>query len=339
MRISSPRAAEARGNGFEENDSQPGNGSWRRVAFQLRRSALQCHASIFDEDTMNFSGAMTALITPFRDGKLDEARFKAQIERQIAGGVTGIVPVGTTGESPTLSVKEHERVIELAVQTAAGRVKVIAGTGANATGEAIELHRHAKAVGADAGLSVNPYYNKPTQEGLYAHFMAISDAVDLPIVLYNVPARTGITMTPATVSRLYNAGNCPCIKEATGSLDIATEIMGLCEIQVVSGVDELNLPLLSIGAVGLISVLSNIMPAKVAGLVNAFTKGDATTAAQIHHDVFRFTKALFIDGNPVGIKAAMQIAGLDSGELRLPLVPASESTRTTIAAEMKKLGL
>ena len=288
---------------------------------------------------MDFSGAMTALITPFRDGRLDEARFKQQIERQIEGGVSAIVPVGTTGESPTVSVDEHERVIELAVATSAGRVKVIAGTGANATSEAIELHRHAKSVGADACLSVNPYYNKPNQEGLYAHFMAISDAVDLPIVLYNIPGRTGITMTPATVARLHKAGNFPCIKEATGSLDIATEILQLCDISVVSGDDSLTLPLMSVGGVGVISVLSNLLPRKVADLVNAFAKGDALAAAQIHHDVFQLTKSLFLDGNPAGIKAAMQIAGLDSGELRLPLVPASEVTRSKIAAEMQRLGV
>ena len=288
---------------------------------------------------MNFSGAMTALITPFRDGRLDEARFKQQIERQIEGGVSAIVPVGTTGESPTVSVNEHERVIELAVEASAGRVKVIAGTGANATSEAIELHRHAKSVGADACLSVNPYYNKPNQEGLYAHFMAISDAVDLPIVLYNIPGRTGITMTPATVARLHKAGNFPCIKEATGSLDIATEILQLCDIAVVSGDDSLTLPLMSVGGVGAISVLSNLLPRKVADLVAAFAKGDALAAAQIHHDVFQLTKCLFLDGNPAGIKAAMQMAGLDTGEMRLPLVPASETTRSKIAEEMKRLGV
>ena len=282
------------------------------------------------------SGAMTALITPFRNGQLDESRLKQQIERQIQGGVSGIIPVGTTGESPTLSFKEHERVIEIAVEVAAKRVKVIAGTGANATSEAIELHRHAKRVGADACLSVNPYYNKPSQEGLYRHFMAISEAVDLPIVLYNVPARTGITMSPQTVARLHASGNFPCIKEATASLDIATEIMSLCDIAVVSGVDELNLPLLAIGATGMISVLSNLLPAKMVELVALVAKGDLLGAAQIHHDVFPLTKSLFLDGNPVGIKHAMAVAGLDTGELRLPLVVASESTKALIASLAKK---
>jgi len=269
------------------------------------------------------SGAMTALITPFRDGRLDEARLKEQIERQIKGGVSGIIPVGTTGESPTVSVEEHRRVIEIAVQTAAGRCKVIAGTGANATSEAIELHEFAKSVGADAGLSVNPYYNKPTQEGLYRHFMTISERVDLPIVLYNIPGRTGITMSAATVARLNKNANCPAIKEATG-------------ITIVSGDDSLTLPLMAIGATGVISVISNLLPAKVSEMVARFRKGDAIGAAQLHHDLFPLTKSLFLDGNPVGIKHAMKLAGLDTGELRLPLVEASDATQKIIADLSKK---
>jgi 4-hydroxy-tetrahydrodipicolinate synthase len=283
-----------------------------------------------------YSGAMTALISPFSGGRLDESRLKQQIERQIKGGVSGIVPVGTTGESPTLSVEEHERVIELAVETSNKRVKVIAGTGANATSEALELHAFAKRVGADACLSVNPYYNKPSQEGLYRHFMTLSDKVDLPIVLYNIPGRTGITMTAQTVARLCENGNFPAIKEATGLPDMASEIMSLCDIAVVSGDDSLTLPLMSVGATGVISVLSNLLPAKVAEMVTAFRKGDTVTAAQIHHDVFPLTKSLFLDGNPVGIKYAMQIAGLDTGELRLPLVEASESTKQLIASLVKE---
>jgi 4-hydroxy-tetrahydrodipicolinate synthase len=283
-----------------------------------------------------FSGAMTALVTPFRDGKLDESRLKSQIERQIAGGVSGIIPVGTTGESPTLSFEEHERVIEIAVEVAAGRVKVIAGAGGNATSEALELHRFAKKVGADAALSVNPYYNKPSQEGLYRHFMTLSDAVDLPTVLYNIPGRTGITMSAATVARLHKAGNFPCIKEATGSLDMASEILSLCDITVVSGDDSLTLPLMSIGATGVISVLSNLLPRKVSDMVAAFAKGDTKAAAKIHNEVFPLTKSLFLDGNPVGVKYAMQLAGLDTGELRLPLVEASDAAKSIIAAEAKK---
>jgi len=282
------------------------------------------------------SGAMTALVTPFRNGQLDEARLKEQIERQIKGGISAIIPVGTTGESPTLSFEEHEKVIEIAVQVAAKRVKVVAGTGANATSEAIVLHQHAKDVGADACLSVNPYYNKPSQEGLYRHFMTLSEKVDLPIVLYNIPGRTGITMSAQTVARLHKAGNFPAIKEATGSLDLASEIMSLCDITVVSGDDSLTLPLMSIGGTGVISVVSNLLPGKVTEMVSKFAKGDTLGAAQIHHDIFPLVKSLFLDGNPVGIKHAMAVAGMDTGELRLPLVEASDSTKALIASLAKK---
>src|SRR3954447_6589438 len=189
-------------------------------------------------------GAMTAMVTPFREGRLDDARLRDQVEHQIRGGIDGLVPVGTTGESPTLNFDEHVKVIELTVKFAAGRVPVIAGTGANATSEAIELHTAAKKAGATACLSVNPYYNKPTQEGLYRHFMTLADRVDLPIVLYNIPGRTGITMTPSTVARLNQHPNIVGIKEATGSLDMASEIMALCDITVVSGDDALAVPLM-----------------------------------------------------------------------------------------------
>src|SRR5213592_1650200 len=195
---------------------------------------------------MNLSGALTALVTPFRSGKLDEGRLREQIDYQIAGGIGGLVPVGTTGESPTLDFPEHERVIELTVQTAKKRIPVIAGVGGNATTEALELHGFAKRVGADAGLSVNPYYNKPTQEGLYRHFMTLADKVDLPIVLYNIPGRTGINMTPQTVARLAKHPNIVAIKEATGSLDQASAIMSLCDLPIISGDDSLTLPLMSI---------------------------------------------------------------------------------------------
>ncbi len=283
-----------------------------------------------------FSGAMTALVTPFADGKLDEARLKQQVERQIKGGISAIVAVGTTGESPTLTVEEHERVIELAVKFASGRVKVIAGTGGNATAEALELHRFAKHAGAAACLSVDPYYNKPTQEGLYRHFMTLSEGVDLPIILYTIPGRTGITMNPATAARLYKAGNFAAMKWATGMLDYASELMSLCDMPVLSGDDPQTLPLLSIGGVGVISVLSNLLPDKVSELCNRFKKGDVLGAAQIHHEVFLLTKSLFLDGNPAGIKYAMKIAGLDSGEMRLPIVEASDATKKIIESEVRK---
>lgn len=285
------------------------------------------------------AGAMTALITPFRDGRLDDARLKLQVERQIKGGVSGVVPVGTTGESPTLSVEEHGRVIEQTVKIAAGRVKVIAGTGANATSEAIALHRHAKSVGADACLSVNPYYNKPSQEGLFRHFMTLSDSVDLPIVLYNIPGRTGITMSAATVARLHKSGNFVAIKEATGSLDLASEIRTMCDITLLSGDDSLTLPLMSVGATGVISVLSNLLPEVVSDTVDRFRRADVAGAEALHRKYFQLTRSLFLDGNPAGIKCAMHLAGLDTGEMRLPIVEVSEGTRTTIAGHLKTLGI
>lgn len=286
-----------------------------------------------------FGGAMTAMISPFLDGKLDEARLKEQVEFQITQGIDGLVPVGTTGESPTLDFPEHERVLALAVEFARGRVPVIGGTGGNATAEALELHRHAKRVGCDACLSVNPYYNKPTQEGLYRHFMTLADAVDLPIVLYNIPGRTGITMTPQTVARLWAHPNIAAIKEATGSLDMASEIMALCPIPVLSGDDSLTVPLMSIGATGVVSVASNLLPAEIKQITTACAKGDFATARQVHHRLFPFIKTLFLDGNPVGIKWAMKLAGKDTGELRQPLWEASDGVKKQIAEQLTKLGL
>jgi 4-hydroxy-tetrahydrodipicolinate synthase len=277
------------------------------------------------------------LVTPFRDGKLDENRLREQVEFQIKNGIDGLVPVGTTGESPTLDFEEHHRVIELTVKFAAGRVPVVAGVGANATSEAMELHRYAKKVGATAGLSVNPYYNKPTQEGLYHHFMTLADAVDLPIVLYNIPGRTSITMSPATVARLNAHPNIVAIKEATGVLDIATEIRSLCDITVISGDDSLTLPLMSIGATGVISVASNLIPAQIKGLVKLAAAGNFAEAANLHVKLFPLIKSLFADGNPVGIKYAMKIAGLDSGELRLPLWEASDATKKLIEGSVAKM--
>jgi 4-hydroxy-tetrahydrodipicolinate synthase len=284
-----------------------------------------------------FSGAMTAMVTPFRDGRVDENRLRDQIEFQIKNGIDGLVPVGTTGESPTLDFKEHAHVLELTVQFARKRVPVIAGTGANATTEALELHTIAKRVGADACLSVNPYYNKPTQEGMYRHFMTLAEHVDLPIVLYNIPGRTGVTMTPQTVARLHKSGRVPTIKEATGSLDIATEIMTLCDITILSGDDSLSLPLMSIGAKGTISVLSNLMPQQVKKLVQLASTGQYAEAALLHRRLFTLTRALFLDGNPVGIKHAMKVAGTDTGELRLPLWEASDATKKQIEEQMAKL--
>lgn len=288
---------------------------------------------------MTFTGAFTATITPFREGKLDEQRLREQVEYQIAQGIDGLVPVGTTGESPTLDFKEHERVIELTVEVARGRVPVIAGTGANATVEAMELHTFAKRSGATACLSVVPYYNKPSQEGMYRHFMTLADRVDLPIVLYNIPGRTGVTMSAPTVARLAKHKNIVAIKEATGSLDMTSEIMSLCDITVLGGDDSLTLPLMSIGAKGVVSVLSNLVPAQVKQITKLALTGSFAEAAVIHRRLFPLMRAMFLDGNPVGIKFAMSRAGRDTGELRLPLWDASEGTKKQISELMGKLGL
>jgi len=287
---------------------------------------------------MMFTGAFTAMITPFRNGRLDEARLSDQVEYQITNGIDGLVPVGTTGESPTVDFKEHARVLELTIHAARGRVHVIGGVGANATSEALELHRIAKDLGASAGLSVNPYYNKPSQEGLYRHFMTLADKVDLPIVLYNVPGRTGVTMTAQTVAKLSQHANIVAIKEATGILDMTSEIASVCHLPILSGDDSLTLPIMSIGGRGVISVISNLLPAKVKQMVKHAADGNFAEARAIHYQLFPLIKAIFADGNPVGIKYAMKVAGMDTGELRLPLCEASEATKKQIELFMAPAG-
>lgn len=267
-------------------------------------------------------GAYTAMITPFSaDGsEVDYDRLAANVEFQIAGGIDGLVPVGTTGESPTLSHEEHRQVIEKTIEAVKGRVPVVAGTGSNSTTEALSLTKHAAEVGASCALMVNPYYNKPSQEGLYRHFMTIADAVDLPICLYNIPGRTNVTMSAATVVRLSKHANIVAIKEATGSLDIASEIAGECDLAIISGDDSMTLPLISIGGSGVISVLSNLLPQRVKALTEAALSGDFAKAKTLHLDLFGLCKGcLTLATNPIPIKAAMKLAGHDTGSLRLPL--------------------
>lgn len=285
-------------------------------------------------------GAYTALITPFRDGQVDFDRLRANVAFQVEGGIDGVVPCGTTGESPTLSHDEHGKVIEETVKAAAGRVKVIAGTGSNATSEAVALTRHAAEVGADAALMVNPYYNKPSQDGLYHHFMTVADAVDLPIVLYNIPGRTNVTMAPATVARLAEHENIIAIKEATGSLDIASEIAAGCDIAIISGDDSLTLPLMSVGGKGVISVLSNLLPARIKALVDAGLSGDFDRARSLHLELFGLCKGcLTLATNPIPIKAALALAGMDTGELRLPLVPMDADRVATLEKLLSDAGV
>lgn len=287
-----------------------------------------------------FTGAITALISPFRDGELDAQRLKDHVNRQIDQGIEGLVPCGTTGESPTLSHEEHERVIDLTVEAAAGRVPVIAGAGSNSTAEALRLSRHARAAGADATLQVTGYYNKPSQEGMYRHFMAIADAVELPIVLYNIPGRCVVGMTPQTIARLAEHPNIVAVKEATGSMDSASEIARSCDLTILSGDDSLTLPLMSVGATGVISVLANLLPARIRALTDAGLAHDFATARQIHGELFPlFSACLKLAVNPVPIKTAMAQAGLDSGEVRLPLVGLDDTGREQMRAQLQGLGV
>jgi 4-hydroxy-tetrahydrodipicolinate synthase len=287
-----------------------------------------------------FHGTFTALITPFRDNAFDVARYERQIAFQAQHKLQGIVPVGTTGESPTLSHTEHKHVIEIAVKAARGTgLKVLAGTGSNSTDEAIELTQFAKSAGADAALMVNPYYNKPTQEGLYRHFKAVAEAADIPIVLYNIPGRTGITMTVATMQRLIrDFKNIVAVKDAAGNIDLTTEAAA-AGLTLLSGDDSMTLPMMAVGAKGVISVASNIVPAQVRSLVDAASGGDFAAARTIHHKLFALCKALFIETNPIPVKTAMAMLDRDTGEMRLPLCEMADANRDVLKAALIKAGL
>ena len=286
-----------------------------------------------------FEGAITAMVTPFRRGEVDEARLRQNVAFQIDRGINGLVPVGTTGESPTLSHAEHRRVIELVVDQAEGRVPVIAGAGSNSTAEALELTEHARKVGAAASLQVNPYYNKPTQEGIYQHFATIADTVDLPVVLYNIPGRTVVAMTPATIARLAEHPNIVAIKEATGSMDTASEIAADGRLTILSGDDSMTLPLMSVGAKGVISVLSNLIPEQVTALTGAALAGRWDDARQLHLKLFPLFKGMFIETNPIPIKTAMQMADMDSGEVRLPMCEMAAANRATLETLLRDHGI
>ena len=281
-------------------------------------------------------GTFTAIVTPFdKDGQVDYVRFRELIEMQVAGGVTGIVPVGTTGESPTLDHAEHSKVIEFAIETANRRIKIIAGTGANSTAEAIELTRHALAAGADATLQVTPYYNKPNSQGLIRHFSAVAD-LGLPVVLYNVPGRAGKEIPVDVVAELAKHPNVVSIKEAGGSPDRVSQIKSVCEIEVLSGDDALTLPMMILGGVGVISVASNIIPEQVSRMVNAALAGQWDEARALHYQYYRVFSDLFIDTNPVPVKAALAMMGKIDEVYRLPLCEmtgsSKEKLRKTLAA-------
>lgn len=277
-------------------------------------------------------GAFTALITPLRDGEIDLDALRELVEFQIASGIHGLVPCGTTGESVTMTEREHALVIETVIDQAAGRVPVVAGTGTNNTRVSIERTRHALHAGASAALVVVPYYNKPTQEGLIAHYTAIAEAVDLPLVLYNVPGRTGITMNAATTIALSQYPNVVAIKEAAGNLDLVTEIVNETapDFVVLSGDDSLTLPMISVGARGVISVLSNILPAEVAELTRLANAGLFTEARLLHLRLFEVMRGMFVGNNPTAVKTAAAMMGLCSSEVRLPLTALNESQVHTI---------
>ena len=289
-----------------------------------------------------FEGAITALVTPMRNGGIDEQGLVDLIEFQIASGIHGIVPCGTTGESATLSFAEHKRVISLTVQTVKGRVPVIAGTGANNTLEAIELTESAKNSGADAVLSVAPYYNKPSQEGLFQHFSAILDAVDIPMMLYNVPGRTVTNMLPATVARLASRPNIVGIKEASGNLSQISEIVQLCpsDFIVLSGDDFTALPTMTIGGRGVISVVSNLQPAKTAAMIEAAMNGEAAQAKALHYELFSLMGAMFCYPSPAPAKKGLELMGkIASGEVRLPMTQMDESSLARLKQDMAACGL
>ena len=279
---------------------------------------------------MKIQGLYTALVTPFRNGAVDYDRLTKLVEMQISYGVDGISPVGTTGESPTLSFEEHERVIATVVQLVNGRCKVLAGSGANSTAEALHLTRHAKSDGADFSLQVAPYYNKPTQEGLYRHFATIADSCDIPIVIYNVPGRSGVAVSAETIARLAKNCNVAGVKEASGSVDRVSEILDLCDIPVLSGDDALTVPMMSVGAVGVVSVASNVIPKEMKQLVDLCNSGAYEQARAMHRKLYRFFKGMFIETNPIPVKAAMAMRGLIEEEYRLPLCPLADKNRETL---------
>jgi 4-hydroxy-tetrahydrodipicolinate synthase len=288
-----------------------------------------------------FNGVLPALVTPFRDGAVDEEAFTALVERQIAGGVHGLVPVGTTGETSTLSHDEHRRVVELCVRTAAGRVPVIAGAGSNATAEAIELARHAKTVGAHAALVVTPYYNRPSQEGLYAHYAAINEAVQIPVLVYNVPSRTSVDISNATLARLARLPNIVGIKDATGDMGRASEQRLLCgsDWVMLSGDDPTALGYMAHGGHGCISVTSNVAPDLCAAFYNAVMAGDWKTGLSWQDKLIRLHKALFTDASPAPAKFAMAHLGLCREDVRLPLTAASEASRAAVLDAMREAGV
>jgi len=287
-----------------------------------------------------FAGLTVALVTPFRDGEVDEDALRRLVDFHVESGTDVISPVGTTGESPTLSHDEHDRVIAVVCEQAAGRIKVMAGTGSNSTSEAIRLTSFAARVGADAALLVAPYYNKPTQEGFYQHYRAVAEAVELPIVLYNIPGRTSKNIEPETIARIGELSNVVAVKESTGSMDQASQILALSDLTILSGDDSLTLPLLALGGRGVVSVVANIIPDDVKAMLVAFENGDIVEARAQHARLYPLCRDLLgLATNPIPIKAAMQLLDRDTGEVRLPMTPLDDAQRKQLAETLRQFGL
>lgn len=287
-----------------------------------------------------FAGVSVAIVTPFKGDAVDYDCLKEQVEFQIAAGVACLCPVGTTGESPTLSHDEHERVVAFVCETVDGRIKVMPGTGSNSTAEALRLTKAAEKAGADAALQVAPYYNKPTQQGFYEHFKRLAEETNLPQCIYNIPGRTGKNIEPETIIRLAELENIALVKEATGSLDQASAVLANTDLTVLSGDDSLTLPLLAVGGSGVISVAANIVPKDMIALVTAFKAGDIESAQQWHHKLFPLCRDMLgLSTNPIPIKTAMKILGRDTGELRLPMTPLTREEETSLRMTLAKYGL
>jgi 4-hydroxy-tetrahydrodipicolinate synthase len=289
-----------------------------------------------------FHGSLVAMVTPFRNGKVDEAKVRELVEFHVTNGTDALVPCGTTGESPTLSHDEHKRLVETVVQAAAGRISVVAGTGSNSTAEAIDLTKHAERAGANGALVVNPYYNKPTQEGLYRHFRAVSEATSLRILVYNIQGRTAVNVETDTMARLArDCKNIVGVKEASGSLDQMSQVIAACgpDFAVISGDDNITLPLMAIGGAGVISVIANIVPRETAELTHAALEGDWKRARDLHYRLFPLARAAFLETNPIPIKEAMAMAGMIEPEFRLPMCRMSDANRERLRGILKPYGL
>ena len=292
--------------------------------------------------SQRFQGSFVAMVTPFRNGKVDEAKLKELVELHITNGTDGLIPCGTTGEAPSLSHDEQHRVVELVIEAARGRIKVVPGTGSYSTSDAIEMTKHAERAGAAGALVVNPYYNKPTQEGLYRHFRAVAESVAIPILVYNIQSRTAVNVETATLARLVrDVKNIVGVKEASGSLDQMSQVIAACgpDFSVLSGDDNITLPLLAIGGSGVVSVIANIVPRETADLVHAALEGDWKRARDLHYRLFPLARAAFLETNPIPIKEMMAMAGMLEPEFRLPMCRMSDANREKLREIIKPYGL